>query len=445
MCPSRISLAGLAVALACHPCAATAEEAAATGPRWEVPLGGNAYLTATDRDAPDRIAPAGLQPWQSDRTVASIFFRVDRAAQLDLALRLATPDGRSLIRVTAPGLEVDKELPAGEAREVSIGSLTVDAPGYVRVDLRGLEKTGAGFAQVSDLLVSSPTAELELNHVKEPGGNRFYWGRRGPSVHLGYPPPAGKTIEYFHSDLTVPEGEDVIGSYFMANGFSEGYFGIQVNGPSERRVLFSVWSPFSTDNPKDIPEDQRIIVLAKGEDVYTGEFGNEGSGGQSFLRFPWKAGTTYRFLTRAYPDGNGNTVYTAWFHAPENGADHWQLIAKFKRPKTDKHLTGLHSFLENFNDRNGHLGRMARHGSQWARDTDGTWHELLTARFTGDDIANRRYRLDFAGGTEGDRFFMRNGGFFDQPVTLGTVFKRDPSPAGPPAVDPADLEANRPG
>lgn len=433
------------MALVCHPCAATAEEAAAASPRWEVPLGGNAYLTATDRTAPDRIVPAGLQPWQSDRTVASIFFRVDRAAQLDLALRLATPDGRSLIRVTAPGLEVDKELPAGEAREVSIGTVTIDAAGYVRVDLQGLEKTGAGFAQVSDLLVSSSTAELELNHVKEPGGNRFYWGRRGPSVHLGYPPPAGKTIEYFHSDLTVPEGEDAIGSYFMANGFSEGYFGIQVNGPSERRVLFSVWSPFSTDNPKDIPEDQRIIVLAKGEEVHIGEFGNEGSGGQSYLRFPWKAGTTYRFLTRAHPDGNGNTIYTAWFHAPENGADHWQLIAKFKRPKTDKHLTGLHSFLENFNDRNGHLGRMARHGSQWARDTDGTWHELLTARFTGDDIANRRYRLDFAGGTEGSQFFMRNGGFFDQPVTLGTVFKRDPSPAGQPTVDPADLEANRPG
>ena len=30
----------------------------------------------------------------------------------------------------------------------------------------------------------------------------------------------------------------------MANGFGEGYFGIQVNGPNERRVLFSVWSPF---------------------------------------------------------------------------------------------------------------------------------------------------------------------------------------------------------
>lgn len=418
------------------------EQAAAGAARWEVPLGGNAYLTRAARDSADRIERKGLRPWRSEATVASVFFRVDRAAELDLGLRLTAPDDRAVIRVTAPGMSIDKELTADDAGEVALGSVTVDAAGYVRVDLQGIENTGGGFGEVADLLVASATDGLTLDFVKEAGENRFYWGRRGPSVHLGYPVPQGKTIEYFHSELTVPEGEDVIGSYFMANGFGEGYFGIQVNGPDERRVLFSVWSPFSTDNPKDIPEDQRIVVLAKGEDVHIGEFGNEGSGGQSYLRFPWKAGNAYGFLLRAYPDGAGNTLYTAWFHAPEAGADHWRLIAKFQRPKTDKHLTGLHSFLENFNDRNGHLGRMAFHGNQWARDTAGEWHELLTARFTGDDIARRQYRLDFAGGAEGPRFFMRNGGFFDEPVKLDSVFTREAGPAGPPAIELDALEAN---
>jgi len=442
--PFRFSTVGLAAVLAGCPLAATGEDTAKAPARWEVPLGGNAYLTRTAADSRDRIEPKGLRPWHSEATVASIFFRVDRAADLDLALRLTVPDGRSVIRVSAPGLSMDKELTAGDDGEITLGSVSVDAPGYVRVDLQGLEKTGGGFAEVSDLLVTSATEGVTLDYVKEPGGNRFYWGRRGPSVHLGYPVPEGKTIEYFHSEITVPEGEDVIGSYFMANGFGEGYFGFQVNGPDERRVLFSVWSPFSTDNPKDIPEDQRILVLAKGESVHTGEFGNEGSGGQSYLRFPWKAGNTYRFLNRAYPDGAGNTIYAAWFHAPESGADHWQLIAKFKRPKTDKHLTGLHSFLENFSDRNGYLGRMARHGNQWARDTEGNWHELLSARFTGDDIARRGYRLDFAGGTEGSQFFMRNGGFFSESVKIGTVFERTSSSAEPPAIDLEALQANLP-
>ena len=72
----------------------------------------------------------------------------------------------------------------------------------------------------------------------------------------------------------------------------EGYFGIQVNSATERRILFSVWSPFSTDNPKEIPDDKKIKLLRKGKDVHTGEFGNEGSGGQSYLRYQWKTGTT---------------------------------------------------------------------------------------------------------------------------------------------------------
>ena len=91
----------------------------------------------------------------------------------------------------------------------------------------------------------------------------------------------------------------------MANGFSEGYFGMQVNSSTERRILFSVWSPFNTDNPKDIPAEQRIRMLAKGPDVHVGEFGNEGSGGQSYLVYPWKAGTVCRFLTRVQPDKDG--------------------------------------------------------------------------------------------------------------------------------------------
>lgn len=110
----------------------------------------------------------------------------------------------------------------------------------------------------------------------------------------------------------------MIGTYFMANGFAEGYFGIQVNSEKERRILFSVWSPFHTDDPKSIPDDQKILLLKKGEGVYTGEFGNEGSGGQSFLRYNWQAETTYKFLLKGEPDGKGNTVYSAWFFAPEN-------------------------------------------------------------------------------------------------------------------------------
>jgi hypothetical protein len=435
MLRSTIPFVATASAIVIFVTVASAEETK----RWEVPLGGNSFITGGPSRTAAEISRDGLIRWRDEKTVASIYFRVDRAAQLDLALRLSVSEGDSAIRIHAGELKMEKELVAGEMREVALGTLSTKGPGYVKVDLQGLRKSGGEFAHVRDLIVSSATESAELAYVREPGDNRFYWGRRGPSVHLGYTLPQGATIEYFHSEITVPEGHDPIGSYFMANGFGEGYFGMQVNGPNDRRVLFSVWSPFSTDNPRDIPEDQRVIVVGKGAGVRTGEFGNEGSGGQSFFDFPWKAGTTYGFLTRARPDGEGNTIYSAWFFAPEAGT--WQPIASFKRPKTEKHLTGLHSFLENFSDRNGYLGRMAFHGNQWARDTQGEWHELVAARFTGDDTARRGSRLDYAGGSEGDRFFMRNGGFFDNPVTLDRRFERTSGPALRPDLDLDALNA----
>lgn len=407
--------------------------------QWIVPLGGNSYLTSSDAGSLDRVEASGIKQWSSEKSVFSIYFSTDRAAVLDLDLRLKVPEGESVIRATSSGRVFETKITGAGVQDILLGKISTPAAGYVRVDLQGLRKTGAVFADVGDLVVASETAGLKLDYVKEPSENRFYWGRRGPSVHLGYEAPAGKTIEYFHSEITVPEGQDPAGSYFMANGFGEGYFGMQVKGANERWILFSVWSPFHTNNPKDIPEEKRIEVLAKGKEVRTGEFGNEGSGGQSFFIYPWKAGTTYRFLNRAKPDGRGNTIYTAWFFAPEIGE--WKLIASFRRPETDKHLTGLHSFLENFADRNGYQGRTAYHGNQWARDTDGNWHELTKARFTGDDIANRQYRLDYAGGVKGGDFFMRNGGFFAETVKLETTFAREPTPAKRPDVNPDTLEA----
>ncbi|MCL4203793.1 MAG: DUF3472 domain-containing protein [Pirellulaceae bacterium] len=402
---------------------------------WTVPFGGNAFLTGGDDGSGGR---GGLR-WDRPETVISLFFHVDRPADLQIALRAKLPQGESKIRATLAGTTFSIDLKGGDPMGVfPLGSISVEQAGYVRVDLQGVDKTGPVFAEASDLQISSDTPELALSYVKDNEANRFYWGRRGPSVHLSFKMPTDRTIEWFYSELNVPAGRDPIGSFFMANGFGEGYFGMQVNSPTERRILFSVWSPYRTDNPRDIPEDQRVLMLAKGEGVRTGEFGNEGSGGQSFLVYPWKSGNTYRFLNRATPDGSGNTIYTAWFHAPET--NRWQLIASFRRPTTDKHLTGVHSFLENFSDRHGWLERQGHYGNQWARDTSGRWHPIAEARFTGDDIARRGYRLDHGGGVLGDEFFLRNGGFFADTVRLDSRFTRLPSGRPEPEVALDKLE-----
>ena len=209
----------------------------------------------------------------------------------------------------------------------------------------------------------------------------------------------------------------------MANGFGQGYFGIQVNAPNERRVLFSVWSPYKTDNPNEIPEDQRIKLLKKGEGVYTGKFGNEGSGGQSYWKFMWKPETTYRFLLKGKPAGDNKTDFTAWFFAPE--LNEWKLIASFRRPKTDTYLTRLYSFLENFYTEQGNITRKGYFTNQWAYTTNKQWLELTKIKFTADATARKESRMDYAGGVENGKFFLKNCGFFSKTTQIDSYFERE--------------------
>lgn len=402
------------------------------GESWSIPLAGNAYRTAPSPVGDGFQRNRGIR-WSDRDAVYSIYFRIDRPAPLKLALRARAPEGRSRISVRSGDRTFEVAIEGTDLESHPIGELEVAQAGYVRVDLQGRERSGAVFAEVEQLIVTSDTENLSLDYVKNNEGNMFYWGRRGPSVHLGYEVPRDRPLQYAYSELTIPEGQDPIGSYFMANGFGEGYFGIQVNSPTERRVLFSVWSPFQTDNPREIPEEQRIVAVGKGPEVRIGEFGNEGSGGQSFLVYPWKAGRTYRFLTEVTPDGKGSTVYRCWFG--DKAAGEWRLIAGFRRPKTDTTLRGFHSFLESFHPEYGFVGRRVLYSNVWVREVSGAWHECTTARFSVDPTGGGRHRRDFAGGSEGSSFFLRNCGFFNDTTEAGTKFTRESSGVTPPDID----------
>ena len=166
----------------------------------------------------------------------------------------------------------------------------------------------------------------------------------------------------------------------------------------------------------------RIAMLKKGEGVHAGEFGNEGSGGQSFLRYNWKAGTTYKFLLHDEPDNSDNTVYTAYFFVPEK--ERWLLIASFKRPHTRTYLRRFHSFLENFIPDQGDKTREVCFGNQWICDIRGNWTALNKAIFTYDNTAAKGYRKDFAGGIKGNLFYLKNCGFFNDYTAFKSVFER---------------------
>lgn len=385
-----------------------------------IPIGGNTWQ---QQGQPGRtLGNAGIRNWSDQNAKYQTFVRLSKPGTMKVWLGAEVPAGKSTLELTIDGKSKKLEIEKKAGLDVYAGEWQVTDTGYVSIIIKGIHRQGQVFANVSHYKIAGSAVTDGARYVKSDEGNFFYWGRRGPSVHMAYQVPKGQDIQYYYNEITVPEGDDVIGSYYMANGFSGGYFGIQVNSESERRILFSVWSPFVTDNPKDIPEEDQIKLLKKGKDVYTGEFGNEGSGGQSFLRYNWKAGTTYKFLLKGEPVENNHTVYTAWFFAPELGQ--WQLIASFSRPKTNSWLTGFHSFLENFNPDQGILERKVLFSNQWVVSKEGQWTETNRGKFTADNTARTGFRMDYAGGVTDGKFYLRNCGFFDDYTPIDSFFER---------------------
>ncbi|WP_335966558.1 DUF3472 domain-containing protein [Galbibacter sp. PAP.153] len=398
-----------------------------------IPPGGNSWAVDDITKNETLISDQGIHNWTSLDTKIRTYFKVNATGELHVGLNAKAPEGTSTIKVTVGNITKEVVLDSTDYSLVNVGIFNITTPGYHFIEIQGKSKAGTYIGDINDIQIGGAATASGVTYVEDD----FYWGRRGPSVHLTYTTPEDKDILWFYNEVTVPEGEDVVGSYFMANGFAEGYFGMQVNSESERRVLFSVWSPYDTQNPDEIPEDYKIILLGKGEGVHTGEFGNEGSGGQSYKIFNWKAGNTYKFLLKGEPSVNNSTDYTAYFFDPET--NQWNLIASFRRPYTSTYLKRPHSFLENFVTSTGFMERMGQYGNQWIYDTNGNWTELTEAKFTADATARKGARFDYAGGAEENSFFMKNCGFFSENTTIDSFHTRNANGTAP-SIDFSTLE-----
>ena len=401
-----------------------------------VTLAGNAYVTATSEGDDSKNVyideqNCALRNWDSAEDVVSFYFKVEKSGNINVALQAK---GDSRIEASLLGKKKKIKLNSDELSRVEVGTFKVKTPGYVKMDIRGLKiNNGADFGNVSAVLVGGDAAPV----VCVAPDFSTHFGRRGPSVHMGYVLPK-EDVEWFYNEIVVPEEGDIPSSYYMACGFGQGYFGMQNNTPYPRRVLFSVWSPYETDNAAEIPDSLRIVLLKKGEDVKVQDFGNEGSGGQSFMHYDWKPGERCRFLMGVKPDGNGNTVYAAYFF--DNHKSKWQLVASFRRPQISTWYTNAHSFLENFNPVMGYINRKAFYCNQWARTADGRWIPVTRGRFTCDTTGHYRHRLDYTGGVEDEGFFLSMGGFFDDFLTSGTWFERAGNVSEAPDIDFSTLE-----
>jgi len=386
-----------------------------------------AYLEP-DPDGAEISEETGVTGW-TDPALKVLWFGEMGAGQVHCALELRLPAGAaSKLRLTVgPRSQVVQVSGAGDSLvRADFGAFDISTAGYQKFTLEYLNAAGQLAGALQTLVLDGPAANAAHFNLKP--------RRNAASVHLAYPTTEYTNIEAFYCEVTAVDAP--LWTYFEACGWRRGYFGMQVNSATERRIIFSVWdSGGEAADRGRVAAENRVTLVAKGADVYSGDFGNEGTGGHSHLVYDWQTGSRQRFLVTAKPTDATHTVYSGyWYHPAQKK---WLLISSWKAPKDGGYLRDLYSFNENFGGSNGELRRKARFGNQWLRTADGQWHEQTTAKFS-HDPTGKADRLDRFMGVEEGQFFLSNGGFIPGFTKYGELFTR-PATGQPPSDFDAPL------
>ncbi|MET9021846.1 DUF3472 domain-containing protein [Actinopolymorpha sp. NPDC004070] len=226
---------------------------------------------------------------------------------------------------------------------------------------------------------------------KEACGPFNYWENADPSAHLRYFPASGVVPEgatAFYNEITVQSS--VPSTYFMTNGYSGGYYGIQQLDDGSKIAIFSIFGPSKGTVPDDKLTSKVLYRIGYGDFVIHGEY----AGGPSIrIPFDWKVGTTYATMVTNQPDttqGNHAQIVTAWLNTePIGHRPNWLklMTVRTERPSaTLLQLTGLYSFLEDF-VRDGSFtqgrARQAAYGNSAIYHARGGWRPLNRIGFTG--------------------------------------------------------------
>ncbi|MGC4104480.1 DUF3472 domain-containing protein [Ferruginibacter sp.] len=362
-------------------------------------------------------AKDGVHNWADSKQQLQFYFYLRTKGKISLSLLLKNSTAGNKLAASIAGKKFMVNVPVSAAfKKIPVGTIEIKDTGFYMLSLSSLGKKGKTIADIRSLELSGTAVKnMHFNNKAR---------RNAASVHLMYPMDDSMQVVAFYNEVTVPKDADPLYSYFMACGFARGYFGMQVNSATERRVIFSVWDAGNeaVDRNK-VSEENKVQLVAKGENVFADDFGNEGTGGHSHLVYNWKAGETYKFVVTASTDSaTATTSYAGYFFMPEE--QKWKLIACFKAPKDGKPLRKLYSFVENFGGNNGQLLRKAYFGNQWIRRESGEWKEVTESKFSYDATGKAGDRIDYGGGVEGNSFYLWNGGFKKSNTKFGDTYTR---------------------
>ncbi|WP_373280232.1 DUF5077 domain-containing protein [Marinifilum fragile] len=145
-----------------------------------VPIAGNSWVINHTNLNSEMITENGVSNWNNKESVIRTWFWVERAGEIQLGVRAKNASGESKVMFSFNNENKEIKLSNSDFSKLAIGSFTVAKSGYYYVDVKGVEKSGTTFGTFTDILIGGEVTSKPVICVKDD----FYWGRRGPSVHL---------------------------------------------------------------------------------------------------------------------------------------------------------------------------------------------------------------------------------------------------------------------
>jgi hypothetical protein len=312
-----------------------------------------------------------------------------------------------------------------------LNNMNIPATGYYRYELESKNTTGS--ITINELIFEGITTPEQARAASAPHTTDYL---SSPSVHLNYSrATSSKSNDYdwLYQEVMAPTGFTPTATYWEAIGFTGGYFGMQANSDTERRILFSIWDQVDTDkytkNGLPIPEatkDSLVSLVDKADYTKANGFGNEGTGGQSYVGAnrldTWKDSVTVKFLMNIRRDTIVSTItgkkkpcliLTAWYKAYDE--EGWRYVASWRRPFASTYFSNSGSFIENFGWANGHLPRKGYYFNTFAHENStGKWVHLNSTYGTHTDDQTIGQRIDYEHNVAPEdptKFYLLSGGY----------------------------------
>lgn len=158
------------------------------------------------------------------------------------------------------------------------------------------------------------------------------------SVHLRW----GATDDCSEFSITLKPIKSVAGTYFMAVGWSQGYFGIQNLGNGHAGLICSVWD--GQNSEPNLIHQAKAISCAPHATVR--RFSGEGVGLQTVMPHFMLPLMRFRVRSRPLAEDPNWTTFSAEFSVSEKAA--WTPFVTYLSRMEGRTLRGFYSFVEDF-------------------------------------------------------------------------------------------------